>query len=295
MPPFRASLLWVRGLPRPIAPKALMVSRSASGGYRHRRLTPGRLRLQNRPLIDQEGTKQKPSIGKGSRTWVGSLWVSRGRVTLGEPTCKDIDHLCSDIGQCNLLDIRTMEFEMTTDVSHLGSVPRSNSRTSTWVQTERAAHEAWAQLVRTNGRAAALLHVLVANMDSQAAVVASRATLAQLVGYSEATVKRAVADLRADRWIEVVQLGGKGGVNAYVVNSRVAWADSRDKLGRAVFRATVVTTKGEQTEGVETSSLRQIPTLYPGERQLPSGPGEYPPSQPTLDGMEPDLPSVKGR
>jgi len=182
---------------------------------------------------------------------------------------------------------------MTTDVSHLGSAPRSNSRTSTWVQTERAAHEAWAQLVRTNGRAAALLHVLVANMDSQAAVVASRATLAQLVGYSEATVKRAVADLRADRWIEVVQLGGKGGVNAYVVNSRVAWADSRDKLGRAVFRATVVTTKAEQTDGIDTSSLRQIPTLYPGEQQLPSGPGAEPPSQPALDGMEPDLPAVQ--
>lgn len=182
---------------------------------------------------------------------------------------------------------------MTADVNHLGSAPRSNSRTSTWVQTERAAHEAWAQLVRTNGRAAALLHVLVANMDSQAAVVASRATLAQLVGYSEATVKRAVADLRADRWIEVVQLGGKGGVNAYVVNSRVAWADSRDKLGRAVFRATVVTTKAEQTDGIDTSALRQIPTLYPGERQLPSGPGAEPPSQPALDGLEPDLPAVQ--
>lgn len=220
--------------------------------------------------------------------------MSRGRVTLGEPTIIDIEQLCSDIEQYNLLDIRTVEFEMTADVSHLGSAPRSNSRTSTWVQTERAAHEAWAQLVRTNGRAAALLHVLVANMDSQAAVVASRATLAQLVGYSEATVKRAVADLRADRWIEVVQLGGKGGVNAYVVNSRVAWADSRDKLGRAVFRATVVTTKAEQTDGIDTSVLRQIPTLYPGERQLPSGPGGQPPSQPALDGLEPDLPAVQG-
>lgn len=42
MPPLRASLLGVRGLPRPIAPQALMVSRSASGGHRRRRLTPGR-------------------------------------------------------------------------------------------------------------------------------------------------------------------------------------------------------------------------------------------------------------
>ena len=181
---------------------------------------------------------------------------------------------------------------MQTDVSRLGSAPKVKSRTSTWVQTERSAHEAWAQLVRTNGRAAALLHVLVANMDSQAAVVASRATLAQLVGYSEATVKRAVADLKSDRWIEVIQLGGKGGVNAYVVNSRVAWADSRDNLGRAVFRATVVTTRAEQAEGISTAPLRSIPTLYPGESQLPHGPGAEPPSQPSIPGMEPDLPAI---
>ena len=121
-------------------------------------------------------------------------------------------------------------------------------RGGTWVQTERAAHEAWASLVRSNQRAAALLHILVAHMDHQAAVVASRATLAQLVGYSEATVKRAVADLRAENWIDVVQLGGKGGVNAYIVNSRVAWADSREMLGTAAFTARVLARQEEQDQ-----------------------------------------------
>lgn len=128
-------------------------------------------------------------------------------------------------------------------------------------------------------------------MDQQAAVVASRATLAKLVGYSEATVKRAVADLRSDRWIEVVQLGGKGGVNAYVVNSRVAWANSRDQLPTAAFTARVLASRDEQ-EHVDTTELRRIPTLYPGERQLPSGPGEDPPAQPSIPGMEPDLPAL---
>ncbi len=182
---------------------------------------------------------------------------------------------------------------MKPHVTRLGSARPAEARHATWVQTERAAHEAWAQLVRSNQRAAALLHVLVANMDHQAAVVASRATLAKLVGYSEATVKRAVADLRADRWIEVVQLGGKGGVNAYVVNSRVAWADSRDRLSTAAFTARVLATADEQ-ERIDTSDLRRIPTLYPGEQQLPTGPGEDPPSQPGLPGMEPDLPALQG-
>lgn len=178
-------------------------------------------------------------------------------------------------------------------MTQLGSPPASQAKRSTWVQTERAAHEAWAQLVRTNQRAAALLHVLVSQMDSHAAVVASRATLASLVGYSEATVKRAIADLRNDRWIEVVQLGGKGGVNAYVVNSRVAWAASRDQLPTARFTATVVAAKAEQ-DGVEVGPLRLIPTLYPGEQPLPAGPGLDPPNQPPLAGMEPEMPALRG-
>lgn len=183
---------------------------------------------------------------------------------------------------------------MATRMTRLGSASPATAKHSTWVQTERSAHEAWAQLVRTNQRAAALLHVLVSQMDSHAAVVASRATLAALAGYSEATVKRAVADLRADRWIEVVQLGGKGGVNAYVVNSRVAWASSRDQLGAAHFTATVVARRTEQ-DSIDTTPLRSIPTLYPGERALPGGPGEPPPSQPELTGMEPEMPALRHR
>ena len=146
-------------------------------------------------------------------------------------------------------------------------------------------------MVRKNPRAAALLHVLCAHMDNQAAVVASRATLANLAGYSEATVKRAVADLKAGRWIQVVQLGGKGGVNAYVVNSNVAWADNRDKISLAIFSARVIATREEQTE-FDDLPLRRIPTLYAGEHQVPSGEGDEPPSQPSFDGFEPDLPYI---
>jgi len=182
---------------------------------------------------------------------------------------------------------------MRAEVTHVGSAPMTErKRGATWVQTERAAHEAWAGLVRTNQRAAALLHVLVAHMDQKAAVVASRATLAQLVGYSEATVKRAVADLRADNWIDVVQLGGKGGVNAYLVNSRVAWADSRNRLGTAAFTARVLVRQVEQELPILDAPLRRIPTLYPGERQLPAGAGEDPPSQPSIEGLETDLPAL---
>jgi len=69
-----------------------------------------------------------------------------------------------------------------------------------------------------------------------------------------------------------VQIGGKGGVNAYVVNSRVAWADKRERLPNAIFTATVLARRDEQ-DSIEATPLRRIPTMYPRERQLPTGPG----------------------
>ena len=128
-------------------------------------------------------------------------------------------------------------------------------------------------------------------MDSQSAVVISRATLAKMEKCSEATIKRAVATLRQGSWIETVQVGGKGGVNAYVVNSRVAWADKRERLTGAIFTATVIASSSEQ-DNIETTPLRRIAALYPNERQLPAGDGLSPPTQPELSGLESDPPAL---
>lgn len=164
----------------------------------------------------------------------------------------------------------------------------------TWVQTEREAHEAWGHMVHSSPRAAALMHYLVAHMDQSAAVVASYATLAKICRYSVATVRRAVDDLKARNWIQVVQIGGKGGANAFVVNSRVAWATSRDMLHLAAFSARVLADASEQDrDTLEGPPLRRVPVLRTGEFQLPTGPGEEPPSQPAIEGMEPDLPAIK--
>ena len=76
------------------------------------------------------------------------------------------------------------------------------------------------------------------------------------------------------------------------MNSRVGWAESRNKLHLAAFSARVIADKAEQNY-IDDAPLRRIPTLMPGERQLPTGPGEDPPSQPAIDGMEPDLPSLQ--
>lgn len=174
--------------------------------------------------------------------------------------------------------------------------PQTTSPRQTWVQTERAAHETWGRLTVSSPRAAALMHHLVAQMDQSAAVVASHAALAAITGMSPSTIKRAINDLKAGNWIEVVQLGGKGGALAFVINSNVGWATRRDKLHLAVFTARVIAVGDEQEQGyLERPALHRIPILASDEQQLPSGPGEEPPSQPSIDGLEPDLPSVQAQ
>ena len=167
------------------------------------------------------------------------------------------------------------------------------STRKTWVQTERAAHEAWAGLSARKPRAAQLLHHFVAVMGERNAVVISQKTLAKMLGVTDRTVRSAIADLVAERWISVVKLNGPGTVSAYVVNDRVAWGERRDNLPLSVFSATVVADQEDQDGALlGHGELRRIPSLYPGEMQLPSGPGQEPPSQPNLDGMEPDLPHI---
>lgn len=165
-----------------------------------------------------------------------------------------------------------------------------------WVQTERAAHEAWAALLRESAPAAQLMHLLVARVGDHNAVVISQQNLAELMGKSRDTVKRAIALLRERRWIEVRQIGDRGTVNAYVLNDRIAWTGPRDGIRYSLFSAAVVISDREQPDQHELGeqpALRRIPSLYAGERQLPTGPGLDPPSQPTIPGMEPDLPSKK--
>lgn len=174
-------------------------------------------------------------------------------------------------------------------------VPLDVSR-HTWVQTERSAHEAWSKLTRANPIASALMHELVASMGSQNAVVISQKTLAKMLECHVKTVQRAIEHLVADRWIQVVSMGGAGTINAYVVNDQVAWGEKRGNMPRtSTFSARVIADIDDQSqETLVMSNLRRIPTLYPGEMQLPSGPGGDPPSQPSIPGMEPDLPTISG-
>ena len=164
----------------------------------------------------------------------------------------------------------------------------------TWVQTERSGHEKWAKLIRSHPRAAELMHVIVGNMGRHNALVASIPNLQRMMGCSRNTVIRAVTALKDQNWIEVRQLGAAGTTNVYIVNDRVAWSGNRDGIRYSLFSAAVLVSDDEQPDQAELGAqppLERIPTMHPGERQLPTGDGLPPPSQPAFEGMEPELPA----
>lgn len=162
----------------------------------------------------------------------------------------------------------------------------------TWVQVDRKASEALTQLILKKPRAAALMTALISNMGNNNAVIISRKNLARTLKCHPNTVDNAVSDLVKLNWIQVVSTGGKGSANAYVINNRVVWSGPRDGIRYARFQAEVVVSADDQPPMLDTQPLWQIPSAAPGERQVVSGEGLPPPSEPSLPGMEPEMPTT---
>ncbi len=170
----------------------------------------------------------------------------------------------------------------------------TTSPSGTWVQVERAAMERWSKLAVSNPRAAAVMMLMTSQMGRNNALVASQTTLAKMAGCGLNTLKRALTVLREGNWIEVRQIGPTGTACAYIVNDRVAWSGNRDGIRYSLFSAAVLISDDEQPDQAEIGAqppLERIPAMYPGESQLPTGPGLAPPTQPPLVGLEPDLPA----
>jgi len=131
-------------------------------------------------------------------------------------------------------------------------------------------------------------------LEGSEAVIVSWSALSELSGLSVSTIRRAVGELTAGEWVQVVRVG-KGGCNAIVVNSRVAWTKPRDKIHFARFGATVIASSSEQEDLSvieDRRPLKKLPMMRGREQQIPAGPGAPPPSQPGLDGLDLlDLPS----
>jgi hypothetical protein len=173
----------------------------------------------------------------------------------------------------------------------LPSEPRKDTR-GRWVQTEASAHEAWAKLILKHRSAAAFMHLLVSRMDRNTnAVVASQGVLAKIMGCHVRSIKNYIDVLVEDRWIQVVSLG-KGSTNAYVINSMVAWSQDRENLKHSSFTAQVIADADDQKQSLE-GKIRKIPVLFSDEHQVIYDDGGDPPSQRSIHGLEPELPTRK--
>lgn len=163
----------------------------------------------------------------------------------------------------------------------------------TFVQTDRASHEAWAQLTARKPAASAVLHLLSASIGNQNAVVVSQKTMAKILSVTDRTIRNAISDLEAGNWLQVVRIGA-GRECAYILNDRVAWADKRDNLRLSRFSAEVIADADDQTDlTLSDEDLRKLPRM--GEIQIPAGTGLPPVSQPFFDGLEPELPKTGKR
>ena len=161
-----------------------------------------------------------------------------------------------------------------------------------WVQVEKAALEKWAILTMENPRASALLQMMMARMSDYNSLIASQSTLAELSGCSLRTVQRSIQALKSGGWVRAVQLGPTGSVCVYQINEDICWQGDRNGKRYVHGTAHYLASESDQPEELDAlPPLVRFPTLLPGERQLPTGEGLPPPSQPSIPGMEPDLPA----
>lgn len=110
------------------------------------------------------------------------------------------------------------------------------------------------ELMSIHIQAARLIVALMRLMESETSgvVVISRTGYAELIGVSIPTITRAMKTLVAGNWVQRMKIGTS---YALAVNTSVAWP----ARGDAVFKATVVAARSEQSE-VELSSqaLRRV-------------------------------------
>ena len=99
------------------------------------------------------------------------------------------------------------------------------------------------------------MHVLTARIGEHNAVVVSQKNLARLVQGSERGVRDALKILTEDSWIELRQIGGRGTVNAHIINDRVAWSGKRDSIRYSLFSASVIVSDDEQPDEEQLGEL----------------------------------------
>lgn len=134
---------------------------------------------------------------------------------------------------------------------------RAGAVNSNFVQVSKIYIDEMNSLAQYAPSAHLLLWTMVKQMDKKNALMISQESLCKLTRLSAATVKRAVALLREQQWIDVFKVGTS---NVYRVNSTVVWQDRADGKW-ATFSANVVLNFDEQ-DGITKALTAPIRTRH---------------------------------
>ena len=112
-----------------------------------------------------------------------------------------------------------------------------------FVMTFRPAYKKLREIGYKDPKARVLLDFFLEQMDTENALIVSRQTIAEFLGWGTATVTRKIKVLRDEKCIDVKTTGSS---SIYLVNADIAWTTWADKRQYARFRANVFIGKSEQ-------------------------------------------------
>ena len=154
----------------------------------------------------------------------------------------------------------------------------------TFLQLEKSSLTAHRNLIRKSPVGAEILSLIWEHMDEDNSLVASQATIAEILGVNQSTVSRAVKVLIDGQWVQRIRIGG---AYAFVINSAVVWQKARNQKMYARFKATVLASATEQTEAIKKLSelkLKRMPRRDETDSMVILD-DEDPPSQQEMDLM----------
>ena len=110
-----------------------------------------------------------------------------------------------------------------------------------------------------NPKAHQLLLLLFENMDSANSLVASRETLAEILGHSRATVCRSIKYLKDNA---IIDTSRSGNTVILHINAKIVWSSSANNKKYAKFAANVLISESEQEKSVKQSFNKTIGTVH---------------------------------
>lgn len=114
------------------------------------------------------------------------------------------------------------------------------------------------ELMKENPASVAVLFFFIEQMSKLTnSVICSYTTLEEVLGYSRATVAKAIKTLKEKNWIDTVKIGN---ATAYCVNEKVAWRLANNQRHYAIFSSTVIATSTENKDFQKINKkLKKVP------------------------------------